>query len=92
MSNYRVISTLTHRVRTVCTKPELLNKEIHHLSKALTKYKYPKWPLDKVDRKFLNSSQENSNTQGEPSEEGNNNPSGNTTGGTPTRINTVRDI
>ena len=37
-----VISTLTHRASTVCTKPELLNKEIQHLGKALAKCKYPK--------------------------------------------------
>ena len=75
-----MISTLTHRVRTVCTKPKPLSKEIQHLRKALTKCKYPKWVLDKVKRKFINS-QENSNagnTQGELSEE-DNNPSGNTT-------------
>ena len=71
------------RARTVCTKPELLNKEIQHLRKALTKCKYPKWALDKVERKFTNSSQENSNTQ--PREEDSNNPSGNTTGRDPTK-------
>ena len=27
-AKYTVISTLTHRARTLCTKPELLNKEI----------------------------------------------------------------
>ena len=45
-AKYSVISTLTHRARTVCTKPELLNQEIQHLRKALTKCKYPKWDLD----------------------------------------------
>ena len=38
-----VISTLTHRTRTVCIKLELLSNEIQHLSKALIKCKYPKW-------------------------------------------------
>ena len=42
VTKYSVITTLTHRARTVFTKPELLNKEIHHLRKALTKCKYPK--------------------------------------------------
>ena len=42
VAKYSVISTLSHRTRTVCTKPELLNKEIQHLRKALTKCKYPK--------------------------------------------------
>ena len=27
---YSMISTLTHRTKTVSTRPELLNKEIHH--------------------------------------------------------------
>ena len=53
-----VIRTLTHRTRTVCTKPELLSKELKHLRKALTKCKYPKWALDKVERKFTNRTQE----------------------------------
>ena len=79
VAKYSVISTLIHRAKTVCNKPELLNKEIHHHRKALTKCKYPKWGLDKVEKKFLNNSQGNSNTQGEPSEE-DNSPSSNTTG------------
>ena len=37
VAKYSVISTLTHRARTVCTKPELLNKEIQHFRRALTK-------------------------------------------------------
>ena len=70
-AKYSVISTLTHKARTVCTKPELLNKDIQHLRNALTKCKYPKWALDKVESKFINRSQENRNVgniQGEPSE------------------------
>ena len=49
-TKYSVVSTLTHRARTVCTRPELLNKEINHLRKFLTKCKYPKWALYKVER------------------------------------------
>ena len=82
-AKYSVISTLTHRARTVCTKPELLNREIQHLRKALTKCKYPKWALDTVERKFINRNQEGGNmrnNQGETSEEDSKNPSSNTTG------------
>ena len=43
------------------------------------------WALDKVERKFLNNSQKNSNTQGEPREEDNNNPSSNTIGRDPNK-------
>ena len=78
-AKYSVISTLTNRVKSVFTKPELLNKEIHHLRKALAKCKYPKWALNKIEMKLLNRSQENSNTQRETSEEVNNDPSSNTT-------------
>ena len=58
---YSVISTLIHRARTVCTKPELLNQEIQHLRKALTKCKYPKWVLDNIERRFISNNQEESN-------------------------------
>ena len=77
-AKYSVISTLTHRAKTVCTGQKLLNKEIHHLRRALTKCKYPKWAFDKVESKLLNNGHENSNTQGEPREEAKNS-SGNTT-------------
>ena len=43
-----VISAFTQGPKTVCTGPELFNKEIHHLRRALTKCKYPKCALDKV--------------------------------------------
>ena len=84
-AKYSVISTFTHRAKAVCTGPELLNKEIHHLRRALTKCKYPKWALDKVERKLLNYSCKNSNTLGEPTEEEINNPSNNTTGRDPNK-------
>ena len=89
MAKYSVIHTLTHRARTVCTKLELLNSELQHLRKALTKCKYPKWAPDKIERKFINRGQEESNvgnTQGEPNEQDSNNPSGNNTG-----IDTTKD-
>ena len=82
-AKYCVISTLIHRARAVCFKPELLNNEIQHLRKALTKCKYPKGALDKVERKFINNNQVDSimeNNEGELSEEDSNNPSSNTTG------------
>ena len=50
---YSVISTLTHRAKTVYTRPELLDKEINHLRQVLTKCKYPRCALDKVERKLL---------------------------------------
>ena len=79
-AKYSVISTLTHRAKIVCTGPELLTKELQYLRRALTKCKHPKWPLDKVERKLLNNSWEDRNTQVEHSEEDTSNPSSNTTG------------
>ena len=68
-AKYSVIGILTHRTKTVYTGLELLNKEIQHLRRALTKCKYPKWVLDKVERKLLNNSWGNSYVQGEPAKE-----------------------
>ena len=39
--NISVIGTLHHRANTICSSPELLQQEEHHLKKVLTKYKYP---------------------------------------------------
>ena len=54
-AKFSVIQTLSHRASTVCSNPELLQKEKEHLRKALTKCKYPKWAVDKV-KKRLNRS------------------------------------
>ena len=65
-SHHNLVATYT--TKTVCTKPEILNKEVQYLRKAVTKCKCPKLALGKVERKFNNSSQEASNmgnTQGE---------------------------
>ena len=42
----------------MCSKPELLQQEKDHLRKALTKYKYSKWALDKVDKRLNKSTRE----------------------------------
>ena len=47
--------------------------------------KYPKWALDKIERKFTNRSQENSDIEGEPREEDSNSPSSNTIGRDPNK-------
>ena len=48
-AKFSVINTLSLRVQTVSSNPELLKQE--HLRKALTQCKYPKWTLDKVGEK-----------------------------------------
>ena len=51
-AKFSVINTLTHRAETVCSNPQLLCKEMDHLRKALTQCKYPKWALDKVEKRL----------------------------------------
>ena len=48
-AKFSVINTLSHRAQTVCSNSELLKQEKEHLRKALTKCKYPKWALYKVE-------------------------------------------
>ena len=65
-AKYSVIGTLTHRAKTVCTDPELLQRELQHLRKALGRCNYPPWVINKVQNKVLNSNGEdisNSNLQ-----------------------------
>ena len=51
-AKFSVIHTLSHRAQTVCSNPELLHKEKTHLKNALTQCKYPKWAVDKVERRL----------------------------------------
>ena len=39
----------------MCSNPELLKQEKEHLRKALTQFKYPKWALDKVEKRLYRS-------------------------------------
>ena len=57
-AKFSVINTPSHRAKTVCSNPELLKQEKDHLWKALTKCKYPKWALDKVEKRLNRSSSE----------------------------------
>ena len=57
-AKFNVINILSHRAQTVCSKPELIQQEKGHLRKALTKCKYPKWALDKVEKRLNRSTSE----------------------------------
>ena len=57
-AKFSVIQTLSHRAFTVCSNPELLQKEKQHLRKALTKCNYPKWALDKVEKRLNRSTRQ----------------------------------
>ena len=57
-TKFSVINTLSHRAKSVCSNPELLKQEKEHLRKALTQCKYPKWALDKLEKRLNRSSSE----------------------------------
>ena len=69
--------------KIVCTGLELLNKEIPHLREALSRCKYPKWAMDKVESKFITSNWVEVNTQQDNRSQRENNGNDNTTEGTP---------
>ena len=50
-SKYSVINTLTHRARTLCSTPELINNELEHLEEVLRGCKYPRWAIKKILQK-----------------------------------------
>ena len=51
-SKYSVVGTLHHRAKTICSSPNMLQKEEEHLSRALTKCKYPTWVINRVKMKM----------------------------------------
>ena len=57
-AKFSVIHILSHRASTVCSNPELPQQEKDHLRKALTKCKYPKWALNKVEKRLNRSTRE----------------------------------
>ena len=56
-----VINTFSQWAKTVCKKPDLLQKEMDHLRKALTHCKYPKWATDRVEKRLTKPTGEESN-------------------------------
>ena len=48
---YSVMNTLTHRAHTICSTPELAEKELQHLEQVLGLCKYPKWTIGKIFNK-----------------------------------------
>ena len=54
-AKYSVIGTPTHRGKTVCTNPHLLDKEVEHLREVMGKCEYPNWAINKVQSKVLNN-------------------------------------
>ena len=59
-AKYSVIGMLTHRAKSVCTTPGLLDKELQYLKEALVTCKYPSWAINKVQNKVINGNREDS--------------------------------
>ena len=79
-TKYSVIGTITHRAKTVCTNPDLLDKEVREV---MGKCKYPNWAINKVQSKVLNNNQGenglNNNNQAQPTNGQGENPTNTTT-------------
>ena len=50
-AKYSVISTLFHRAKEVCSTKQQLNEEQDHIQQALTLCRYPRWALNRVEKK-----------------------------------------
>ena len=53
-SKYSVVGTLHHRAKTICSNPNMLQREEEHLSRVLTKCKHPTWAINRVKMKMKN--------------------------------------
>ena len=53
-AKYGIINTCTHRAHTICSTPELAEKELQHLEQVLGLCKYPKWATRKMFNKHQN--------------------------------------
>ena len=72
-SKYSVVGTLHHRAKTICSSPQLLQQEENHLSRVLTKCKYPAWALNRIKIKMRTPVQEKS-TNNNANNQNNQNP------------------
>ena len=59
-SKYSVIGTLDHRVKTICSNPQLLKQEEDHLYRGLTRCKYPALALNRIRIKSRSQTQKKS--------------------------------
>ena len=63
-AKYSVISTLFHRAKEVCSTKQHLEEEQEHIKQALTACKYPKWALNRVEKKTMVHKQSRNKKQG----------------------------
>ena len=59
-SKFSVVDSLHHWDQTICSSPELLQREEEHLKQVLTRCKYPAWALNKVKIKTKATANKNS--------------------------------
>ena len=78
-----VIGTLTHREKQFAQDWSTFNKEIQHHREALSRCKYHKWALDKVQSMFIASNWENGNIQQDNTNKGDTSADSNTKEGPP---------
>ena len=62
-SKYSVVGTLYHRAKTVCSNPDMLERDKEHLSRVLTKCKYPTRAINRVKMKMKKPAQKKKNTR-----------------------------
>ena len=60
-SKYSVVGTLHHRVTIICSSPHMLQHEEDHLSKVLTRCRYPTWASNRVKMKMITPAQKKKN-------------------------------
>ena len=70
-SKYSVAGTLCHRAKTVCSNPQLLQEEEHHIFQALKRCKYPTWAINRARMRSQNPIQ--NTTRGNTNQSGQNN-------------------
>ena len=63
-AKYSVISTLFHRAKEVCSTKQHLVKEQDHIKQALTVCKYPKWALNRAQKKTMAHKQSSNKNKG----------------------------
>ena len=54
-----------HRARTVCSDPQLLQQEEGHVSRVLTRCKYPAWAINRIKMKMETPAQKKSTKNNE---------------------------
>ena len=60
-AKYSVTNTLRHRAKTVCSNNQLLMEEEDHLNRALSKYRYPVWALNRAKLTNMHNNRRNRN-------------------------------